>query len=395
MKRVFIFIVICLFNITTSFSAIKPAIWYTHGAGEPIKINVDLFISSTCPYCINADNFFHEAEKKLSWLVVNRYVIDKDKSALHTFYDRIQLLNIDNFSVPSIFFCGTQWSGSMEVNTSEKALLHALRFCKEQIGYQGELSSSTLAVLQQWGNASQIQLGQTITQSMPRAIIITALMEAFNPCSLFCFAAFLAFLWLYPNRKWLQLSVGAVFLLTLGIVHFVQQAHSEFYYQFIPKMRLSEVLIGLLLVLSVLNSYLKTRSGEPMKAGFFVFVPIIFTVVGIQIYQQSCKVNLSLVFDQWLTGQSLCQARHLFYQVAYQFVYLLPLSILLLSYWGYSHRPGIRSRQPSFKISPYIILVGIGVIMVAYPSLLASVLLSIVMLLGSIIIGWLVARRYR
>ena len=391
----FIFSLVFLLNVSILNANPQSVIWYTHGPGEEVNINVDLFMSSTCPHCIKADAFFREVEKKKPWLIVHRYVINQDKLALQTFYDRIQEQNLTGFSVPAIFFCGSRWSGFSDANTTGKALLHALTYCRKKISEQGELSPVTMNILQKGGNASQYHYTDNMAQSTIKLTLIVALMDTVSSCSLFCFAAFLAFLWLYPAQKWMQFGLGLVFILSLGVMHYVQQGHTPFYYQMIPHLKLPEMLVGIALLLTVLNTYRKMKSQVALHPSPLVFAVVVFTVFAIQIYQQTCVFNAAFILEQWWVDHPLSPAKHMFYQVIYQVFYVLPLAILLLFFLVFGRHRRLTSFQQALAIAGSLILLSIGLILVVYPQLLANLLLSMAVLPASIFVGWLINNRSR
>ncbi len=394
MKQMVIFSLLCLLNMTSLHAKSESALWYTHDAKNQVVIHVDLFVSSTCPYCHKADAYFSGLEQTIPWLVVHRYVINLDKAALQTFADRLEQPKPSGFSVPAIFFCGSRWAGFNDVNMSGKALLHGLNYCRQKITQQGKLTPSTMAVLQQWGTASQFQISPAIARSVLPVVMLTALMDAFSPCSLFCFAAFLAFLWLYPTQKWLQFSLGMVFLLSLGVVHYTQQVFAAFYYQLIPKLTLFEMLVGLLLLLHVLNSYRYMRSQRTLKVSPLVVALVFFTAFTVQIYQQTCVFNMSLILEQWLAERAFSPTMQVYYQFLYQIFYLLPLTVVLLLYLLFGCHQRMVIYQRRLEMAAYLILLSIGAILVAYPPLLASVLASLAVLAASILVGWRIAKGF-
>ena len=274
-------------------------------------------------------------------------------------------------------------------------MLHALAYCRQKITEQGELSSSTINVLRKWGGASQFQISSTIVQSAAILLPVTALMDALNPCSLFCFAAFLAFLWLYPTRKWLQFSLGLIFILTLGVVHYLQQVQTAIYYQFVPKLNLAVILTGILLLLSAFNHFRKMMSRVSTKPGILVFVVLILTVFAVQTYQQTCIFNVGLVLEQWLAEQTLSPVRYHLYHVIYQLIYLLPLAFLLIFTLIYGRHQRMVGYQKMLKIAACLILLSIGTILIVYPQVLSSLWISFVVLLVSICVGWVVGRFVR
>lgn len=370
-------------------SAAPPSYHYTQTTR--VSINVDLFLSSTCPHCHKADAFFRDLEKKLPWLLVHRYVINQDKTGLQRFYEHLQRQHSSNFSVPAIFFCDARWAGFADEQTTGKALLQALTYCHEKILDEGELSPATVTVLQKWGTASQLQIGATIAPSVFSLLPITALSDAINPCALFVVAAFLAVLWLFPTKKWQQFSIGMVFIIFLGLIHYLQQGHSGFYYQNVFKWRLAAIVAGVLLLFSVFRDYQKTR----MQADTTIIpwvVATIFLVIGVHIYQQTCEFNLALVFAQWLTEQSISPGTRIVYQMMYQFFYLLPFVALLLFFLIAGRSGWMRRYHQWFKTVAYLILASIGIILLAFPTLLSNLWVSAIVLFGSIGVGWVRGR---
>lgn len=392
-KRLFLNCLLCL-SFFCQYSLAHASEWFKYDAQKQVSIQVDLFLSSTCPHCHKADEFFRNIEKKEPWLVVHRYVINQDMQGLQTFYQHLQKQNSNNFSVPAIFFCDSRWSGFADENTTGKVLLQALSYCHQKVTEQGNLSQETINALQKWGNASQIQISANIEKSAFTLILLTALSDAFNPCSFFCLAAFLAFLWLYPVQKWTQFKIGLTFILFQAVIHFLQQANSANYYQVIPKLHFAAILIGIWLLITIIRSYTKLKRAQGQKCGFWVFVLVILTSIVVQIYQQTCKLNLGLFFDQWLAQQTISSVRYLFYQVIYQLIYILPLLLVLMVHFIFNGSNWVARHQQALKIASSLILASVGIILLASPAWLVYSWVSIIVLIGSIIVGWLVERRY-
>src|SRR6478609_2496606 len=77
--------------------------WYSEGPNDSIELNVELFLSSECTHCYNANEFFKILEPQNPWLHVHRHFINKDKSALALFSQLLAQQNMDDFAVPSIY----------------------------------------------------------------------------------------------------------------------------------------------------------------------------------------------------------------------------------------------------------------------------------------------------
>lgn len=350
---------------------------------ERTVLNVDLFLSSTCPHCHKADAFFKSIEKSKSWLVVHRYIINQDKLALKSFYEHLQQQQSSNFSVPAIFFCGARWAGFADEKTTGKALLRALSYCRAEIIKYGRLTPATTAVLQKWGIASQVEIGAGIKQSTVTLVPVTALSDALNPCSLFCLAALLAFLWL--TKEWV---IGVIFILSQGMMHYLQQVYSAFFYQNFLYMHLLAVLVGLSLLFMVFKNLRKKDRNHTRIA------VVILAAALVQLYQQTCEFNLSLVFEQWLIEQTSSHLKQAVYLFLYQIFYILPFGLVTGLYFILNRFPWMTRAQVVLKFAAYLILISIGIILLIYPQLLAHLWVSIIVLLGSIIIGWVVERYY-
>ena len=368
--------------------------WFTQGEDKQVLINVDVFLTSTCPHCQKADAFFSEIEKKNPWLVIHRQEINEDKAALELFYNLLQQQHLNDFSVPAMFFCNSHWTGFADANSTGKVLLSALDFCRQKITQDGQLNQVTIDVLQKWGKASQLQVGTKKADSAASLITMAALTDAFSPCSLFAFAAFLAFLWLYPTDRRSQWAVGVVFLLSLGAIHFIQQAHAAFYYQYVEKLKWVEMLVGVILFFAVASTYRqKQTQWLSLRDGPVYFLLIIATVFAVQAYQQTCVFNIAPALEQWLAEQSFSSTKHLAYILMYQLIYLLPLAVFLLCYLLYKRKKHIALHQPLWKHTASLILISIGLILVFYPRGLASLTASIAVIVIAFLGGWMLTKR--
>lgn len=382
-----------LLNMSIGYANTQPTDHLGQGDVKQVKINVELFLSSTCSDCNKADVFFRELEVKEPWLMVHRYFINQDQSSLKLFYERLQQQNTTSFAVPAIFFCDSRWVGFAGDDTSGKALLNGLTYCRNRVNSEDKLSSSTISVLQQWGNATQFRINSQSIKSPLLQIPLAALVDAFASCSLFCFIALLAFLWLYPTQKWSQLRVGLCFLLSVGFVHYLQQTESAVYYELLPKLRVALGVAGALLLLFVVREYQKLRLLVVSKPDLFGFAVIFFSVVAIYACQQTCLLNMALVFEQWLTEQTISPSRHFFYQCYYLCFYLLPMALILLFYFYAGHHERLSRFRRMLQVASCLILMTMGLLLMVYPILFANLLVSSVILFTSVLLGWIFVRR--
>lgn len=365
----------------------EPSSWYSGAPNHSITLNVDFFLSSTCPHCHKAEDFLKSLEAKGAPLKVKRYVINEDKSALELFHHKIQESDSLNFAVPSIFFCDSRWVGYIDEQQTGQLIVRAMDYCYNQIMKQGELTPGTVKVLRQWSMANQVRVDNKIVNSPSRFLIVTALTDAFGPCSFFVFVTFLSFLWVTPKRWKLELSYGLLFLVTLGYVHYIEQAHSTFFYQSSYWARLPALILGLLLIL-FFSYYLRNRFGRVYKQVYALPYLIILTVPLVMVFQQTCNFNIAILVEQWATVRGLSSSAYFWYHFLYHLVYLSPLFVFLILHLlgNYYFRLATYSKIQMY--SGALMLWLIGLILVVWPWLLSNILASLVVLMVAIGLGW-------
>ncbi len=384
--RIF-FSVLCGLFLTHVFAHSPSNEWYTKGPNQSVNITMELFLTSTCPHCQKADAFFQQAEKMMPWLTIHKYVINQDKAALKKFYERLHAEHINDFAVPAMFFCGSRWSGYGEANTTGNVLRHALTYCHQKIIEQGSLTPETIKVLQKWGNASQYRIDASLVQTPILLLLFSALMDGLSSCSLFCFAAFLSFLWAYPKQTQFQLKAAIVFLISLGFVHYMQQTHTDLYYQLLSNLKWFEIAVGVLLLLATVNTYREKQSSATFTNGFLMIPIVCFTVIAVQTAQQTCTFNMALIYEQWMEEQTFSSVLKETYIILYQLFYLLPLVIVLLLFLWSKRFKRVIACQRMLQIAGYAILLTIGLLLIIYPKWLANVFVSAAVLILSLVIG--------
>ncbi len=127
-----------------------------------------------------------------------------------------------------------------------------------------------------------------------------ALMDAANPCSLFVLFALCSWLWLAPQRQ--QALLGAVFgILIIGLTHYLQQTHASWFFNILAWLRIPALLVGAGIL------YCCWQRTMPLLA-FTLFIILI------QMYQQTCVMNWSFVFEQWLHHHDFSQGEQVFFK---------------------------------------------------------------------------------
>ncbi|WP_131793434.1 hypothetical protein [Legionella brunensis] len=373
--------------VSLAWADASPSTWFTQEANNQVKIQVSLFLSTTCPHCHKADAFFRDLEDNTSWIEVHRYFINKDKAALTTFNQFLEQQNADDFNVPSIFFCNSRWVGFAEAETSGKTLLRGLTYCRNQITKTGQLSAATTRVLRQWATATWYGNMASESSVVP-FIFMLAITDVLNPCSLFCIFTLFAFLLVCEKRS-LQLTLGLLFLIVMGLVHYVQQVHSVFFFQYYNNLRIPLILIGLALLAYVLGYFKILNDKKP-----YAFLTLVgLSALGLQAYTQTCTPNLALIFEQWLLAQQFSPLKIRILEVTYQVLYLvfMLLFVLIIIFVSKLARFA-KYRTISTKIATIFLCI-VALFFILYPQGLAKLWISFLSFIVSIIIAFLVRKR--
>lgn len=369
-----------LLSLSMGSAHSEPAPWVSGEFTSPV-LHVELFLSSTCPHCHAADVFFSDLEKKEPWVVVHRYVVNENKAALQQFYERLHAEKSEDFSVPAFFFCDSHWVGFANAATTGTLLLKGLTYCRDHLMTEKKLSPSTVNVLRQWGVAGQFQQERYEAYTPYRFMLVTAWTDALSPCSFFCLAAFLAFLWLYPVSRWSGVGLGMVGLFSIGAIHFMQQV----YVRLIPGVNVYTALVGVCLLLVMVRFRKQALDARPH---LFMFILAGFVFSTVEFHQQTCVFQPALLFHQWLVAHAVSPAMQWLYELSYQVIYLLPLAALLFVYWVFGQHSRLLLQAEKTRNAACCMLFFMGVIMIIHPAWLASVAMSLLVVFGSILIAY-------
>ena len=364
-------------------SAVSHHPWYNQ-TQQSVDIYLDLFMSTSCSHCTKADKFVNQLEKETPWLRVNRYYINKNKQALIAYQQRIKSLFLEeDYSVPAFFFCEVKWTGFDSAETTGKQLKQALNYCHQKIKKNSLLTPLTIEALNRM-SPNPFQAASTNDQSPLIITTSTAVFDAFNPCSTFAFALFIAFLFVFPSRNQ-KVIVGLTMITLISLLHFIQQVNNETYYLFLSWSRGLALLMGLVLV----GLSLCYRKFKPEV----VYVLAGLSVIVVYSYQQTCILfNFSIPYQQWLMNQDFTAGQLFFYQLLYQLFYILPLVLIwifVLYFLTGQRAEGIRSRLLTMA---RLLFLAIGLFLMVYPRGLSDFYLSIVTFLPLVILGWLMGK---
>lgn len=350
------------------------------------KIQIDLFLSSTCPYCHKADDFITALAKQENWIEVRRHIINQDKAALTLFAQEQKKLNQNDFRVPSIFFCNARWVGFESEETTGMELKKALDYCHTQIQKDGKLTEVTSAVLQRYAAPTQYIMPIDSAKGKWNALPVIAWIDAFNPCALFVFAAFFAFTFRQKSPS-KQGIMGLILMVELALLHFWQQTDPGFFIYLIPWLRLPSVLMGV-----VLMTWLYSEIQQKGWIRLGIYPIAIISMALVFVYQQTCVLNWSYFFQQWLVQQELTQTQGVLLQLLYQVVYVSPLMLMLLIFMLINAKKHNKFFKIRLQLICTLYLLLLGVLLLLDPNRMGQLVWSVLSLIPLTLLGWMLAR---
>lgn len=372
LRNTLVLVFVCLLVSGWAVSANAP--WFTIDENNDVQLRVELFVSSTCPHCKKAEQFFKDIEAETPWIILHRQVINQDKSALEAFNQLLIERKEMDFAVPSVFFCDSRWVGFDTPETSGNQWLKAMNYCREQIAKNGKISPIAQRVLKEKSSASWYEASLIPTHSAMFFIPMMAIIDALNPCALFSVLTLFSFLMIQPGRK-KQVLIAIGFLFIVGLAHHIQQVHTVFFYMVLAWWRIPAVLVGMALCIYVIAYH----SGKQRKTYFnAVFFPLILlTALSVQMYQQLLTPNFSLIFRQWLIFQRYAETKEALCGLLYQFIYLLSIALIAIALMSFCHflQRWLKGTRFFEAFSWYYLLI-VGLILAAYPYLLGKLLVS-------------------
>lgn len=388
MRIINLLMVMFLSCVLTGAFADEPNLPWYKKTDQGTTLRVDLFLSTTCPHCKKADAFFKKIQREKPWLKVNRYFINTDKEALETYSEYLnqQPKAIDAYGVPAIFFCKSQWVGFAEEATTGQKLLQALEYCHDQIEKSGTLNADTVKTIQQWSSASWYE--GTITSEPAAWYFIPgmSLMDMLNPCAVFCLLTLLSLL-LLQNTNREKIALACVFIAGVLAVHYFQQTHTARYYQWLEHLRIPAIALGAIMVIYAVMRWLHNQISI-----IIVLLASVAIAAVLQAYQQNCVPNFALIFQQWLTSQTLTPAWRMAYQLLYQVCYLLAWALVsFLLFRAITHKKSSAYQQFIINTALSALFLTGGVLL-AYPQLLANLSFSFAILFLSVVAGWFISR---
>lgn len=254
--------------------------------------------------------------------------------------------------------------------------------------------------------------------SLPVLTIILAGLDSINPCSFFVLL-FLLSLLIYTKSRKRMLLIGGIFVFFSAFIYFILMILIMFFFVTI-KDQIPIVFIGgiIALIFGFLNikdffffkkgpSLSISDSNKPKlysqmrKIIKITSIPalIIATIVlatSANMVELVCSLNLPVIYTGILTTYQLSNIQNIFYLIAYNFIYVIPLIVIVIAItitlgkWKLSE---IQGRK--LKLFSGLMMFLLGIIMLVKPVLLNDVFTAIIILIITTIVTLVISKFWK
>jgi thiol-disulfide isomerase/thioredoxin len=396
--------------------------WYGIGDDGEIQLDLWFFWTQHCPHCQKARPQVEALTKTFPWLRLHSLRLDGHPDHLQRYRALAGTLGQEARSVPAILFCGQMMVGWGDEELSGRQLRKALSQCRE------DLQTGQSAILEQGAQTQPLSaepkplalpvIGDIDTRewSLPLFTLVLAGLDSFNPCAFFVLL-FLLSLLIHAGSRGRMLAVGALFITVSGLVYFLSMAAWLNLFILVGHLNWVTLLAGLLAltigVFNVKDFFLDNRGPSlaiPERAKPKLFARMRAVVSGgslpamltaattlaviANLYELLCTAGFPMVYTRALTLNQLPTSSHYLYLALYNLVYILPLLVIMLLFVFTLGSRKLQAREGQIlKLLSGLMMTGLGLVLVFFPTLLDRLWTALALLLGAVAITWIVARR--
>jgi thiol-disulfide isomerase/thioredoxin len=231
--------------------------------------------------------------------------------------------------------------------------------------------------------------------SLPLVTLTLALLDSINPCAFFVLL-FLLSLMIHARSRMRMLTVGMVFVTFSGLIYFLFMAAWLNLFLATGGIRFVTLLAGLVaLLIGAFNikDYFFFHKGpslsipEKAKPGLYHRVrnliksPSYFSLLGGTIllavaansYELLCTAGFPMVFTRILTLHGLTTWQYYSYLAFYNVIYVIPLLVIVIVFTVTLGAHQLTEKQGRWlKLISGVMMAGIGIVLVFFPTLLQS-----------------------
>ncbi len=410
-------ILVALFLLASTSAVRSEEFWVTPGPDGNPKISLYFFWSLTCQHCLNAHPHVEAMSRELPWLDIHMLELTRHPENAQLFQLQIEQRDLrEQAGVPAFLFCGEMHFGWDSAEGMGKLVSERLKSCHERVLAGGQAVVETNAAppegridIPLFGTIDLAQL------SLPALTVLLAGLDAFNPCAFFVLL-FLLSMMAHQKSRTRMLIVGCVFVVISGLMYFAFMATWLNVFQLFGHLAWVTMAAGVLAVfVGFLNIKDFFHSGvgpslsipESKKSDIFrraravlnaenpvaMLAATAFLAVAANFYELLCTAGFPMVYTRLLTLADLTVAGRYFYLAAYNLIYVLPLTAIVIFF---AHTLGARKLTERegrlLKLMSGLMMLGLGAILLLAPERIAQPAIALTLMALAITGTWLAKR---
>ena len=382
--------------------ASNDGLWHSLDAQGDLRVKLYFFQSETCPHCARAEPFIHGLKKRHPWLEVDSREVTRSAANLEFFVLLADRIGEDIRGVPAFFVCGEMIVGFDDAAGIGRQVEDLVAGCHASLVGGGGAPATEPP---EDARIDVPLLGSVDAEalSLPVLTLVLGGLDAFNPCAFFVLL-FLLSLLVHARSRARMALIGGIFVLFSGLLYFVFMAAWLNLFLVLERGQtvvLAAGLVAVALGLVNIKDFAWSRRGpslsipERAKPGLFARIrglisaeslPALLTgtvvlAAAANTYELLCTSGLPMVYTRILTLAQLPATTYYLYIAAYNVIYMIPLSAIVIVFTvTLGARKLTEEQGRALKLLSGLMMLGLGVVLVAAPALLDNLLTTIMLL---------------
>lgn len=379
--------------------------WTSENDAGETRIHLYFFWSQSCPHCLNAVPFIDSINRKHDWLEAHSAEVSQNRQNLNRYIDMAGSLGQDASSVPAFFICGQLITGYDSAQGVGQEILDIASACRESPASVFSAADDRELLLPFIGSVD------AQSNSLLMFTLIIAGMDSFNPCAFFVLL-FLLSLMVHARSRTRMLLIGTTFVGISALIYFMFMAAWLNLFIMIGTIPAITLVAGMIaIVFGAINTkdYFLFRQGpslsipESAKPSLFrrmrellkadnittMLVGTATLAVAANSYELLCTAGFPMVYTRLLTLNELSNLQHYAYLVLYNFIYVIPLMVIVLVFSFTLGAYKLSEQQGRFlKLLSGLMMLGLGTVMLLAPDVLVSAVWpGLLLLLSALVIA--------
>lgn len=391
----------------------KTVTWQSVDHDGNARLHLHFFWAKSCPHCKKAVPFLASLASRHPWLTVHSYELSERPVNRDLFENTLTRLGQPPAPVPAFVFCGRTVVGYHDEATSGAFLEEQVLDCWARVrAGRPIVSGEAVFQLPLLGKVDPGAL------SLPVFTVVIAGLDAFNPCAFFVLLSLLSLL-VHARSRLRMAVIGGIFVFFSGAVYFLFMAAWLNLFLLMGRTNWVTMIAGAVAVAVAgvnIKDYFLFKRGvslsipEGAKPGLFarmrglvsaasvpsMIAGTIVLAAAANSYELLCTAGFPMVFTRVLTLHNLSASAYYGYLALYNVVYVIPLGVIVFLFTVTLGSRKLKENEGRrLKLLSGLMMLGLGTVLLAAPSLLDSVLMALAVLVAALALTAAAARLER